>query len=72
MDKWVPALRLTGIGFYIAICIVGGTLLGWWLGDKQPIFMIIGLVAGLILAVYGVYRMIRSVINEQNKKGNGS
>jgi hypothetical protein len=22
MDKWMPALRLTGIGFYIAICIV--------------------------------------------------
>jgi F0F1-type ATP synthase assembly protein I len=72
MDKWVPALRLTGIGFYIAICIVGGTLLGWWLGDKQPLFMIIGLVAGLILAVYGVYRMIRSIINEQNKRENGS
>jgi F0F1-type ATP synthase assembly protein I len=71
MDRWVPALRLTGIGFYIAICIVGGTLLGWWLGDKKPLFMIIGLVVGLIVAVYGVYRMIRSIIDEQKKRENG-
>jgi F0F1-type ATP synthase assembly protein I len=71
MDKWIPALRLTGIGFYIAICIVGGTLVGWWLGDKKPLFMIIGLVVGLIVAVYGVYRMIRSIIDEQKKRENG-
>jgi F0F1-type ATP synthase assembly protein I len=70
MDKWIPALRLTGIGFYIATCIVGGTLIGWWLGDKQPVYMIIGLVVGLILAVYGVYRMIRGIIDEQKKREN--
>jgi ATP synthase protein I len=70
MDKWIPALRLTGIGFYIAFCIVGGTLIGWWLGDKQPLYMILGLVAGLIVAFYGVYRMIRSIINEQKKREN--
>ncbi|MHB8104814.1 MAG: AtpZ/AtpI family protein [Dehalococcoidales bacterium] len=71
MNKWIPALRLTGIGFYIAICIVGGTLTGWWLGGKKPLFMIIGLVAGLIIAIYGVYRMIRSVVNEQKNRENG-
>jgi ATP synthase protein I len=70
MDKWIPALRLTGIGFYIAFCIVGGTLIGLWLGDKQPLYMILGLVAGLIVAFYGVYRMIRSIINEQKKREN--
>jgi F0F1-type ATP synthase assembly protein I len=71
MDKWIPALRLTGIGFYIAACIVGGTLAGWWLGGKRPFFTILGLVAGLVIAVYGVYRMIRSFINEQKDKENG-
>ncbi len=70
MDKWIPALRLTGIGFYIVICIVGCTFVGWWLGDKKPIFIIVGLVVGLILAVYGVYQMVRGVINEQKNKGN--
>ena len=66
MDKWMPALRLTGIGFYIAACIVGGTLLGWWLGDKKPVFMITGLIIGLIIAVYGVYRMIKPLMNQKN------
>ena len=71
MNKWIPALRLTGIGFYIATCIVGGTLAGWWLGDKKPLFMIIGLVLGLIIAVYGVYRMIRPLMKNNQDKENG-
>ena len=70
MDKWLPALKLTGIGFYVAICIAGGALIGWWLGDKQPLFTIIGLLAGLIIAIYGVYSMIRSIIKEQKNKEN--
>ena len=71
MDKWVPALKLTGIGFYVATCIVGGAFLGWWLGDKQPLYIIIGLVAGLLIAGYGVYRMLRSLINEQKNQEQG-
>ncbi len=71
MDKWIPALKVTGIGFYIATCIVGGTLIGWWLGDKMTIFMIIGLLAGLIIAVYGGYRMIRPLMNNKQDKENG-
>jgi uncharacterized ion transporter superfamily protein YfcC len=71
MDKWLPALKLTGIGFYVATCIAGGALLGWWLGEKQALYIIIGLVVGLIIAAYGVYRMIRSVINEEKDGENG-
>ena len=72
MEKWVPALKVTGIGFYIATCIVGGTLIGWWLGGERPLYMIIGLVAGLVIAVYGVYRMIKPLIKNNQDKGNGS
>lgn len=68
MYKWLPALKLTGIGFYVATCIAGGTFLGWWLGDKQPLYIIIGLVIGLVIAGYGVYHMLRSVIKEQNSQ----
>jgi F0F1-type ATP synthase assembly protein I len=71
MDKWVPALKLTGIGFYVATCIVGGAFVGWWLGDKQPLYIVIGLVAGLIIAGYGVYRMLRSLIDEQKNQEKG-
>lgn len=68
MDKWLPALKLTGIGFYVATCIVGGALIGWWLGDKQLLYIMIGLVAGVLIAGYGVYRMLRSIINEQKNQ----
>ncbi len=68
MNKWLPALRVTGIGFYIATCIAGGTLIGWWLGDKRPLYTIIGLGAGLVLAIYGAYRMMRPLLNTNNKE----
>jgi ATP synthase protein I len=72
MDKWMPALRITGIGFYIAACIVGGILVGWWLGDKKPVFVIIGLIIGLAVAGYGVYRMIKPLVDDKkNTKENG-
>jgi ATP synthase protein I len=72
MDKWMPALRITGIGFYIAACIVGGILIGWWLGDENPVFVIIGLIIGLAVAGYGVYRMIKPLVDDKkNTKENG-
>ena len=73
MKNWVPAFQLLGIGFYVATCITGGILVGRWLGGKQTVFMIIGLVVGLILAFYGAYKMIKPVIDnyKNNDKGNG-
>jgi hypothetical protein len=71
MNKWLPALRVTGIGFYIATCIAGGTIIGWWLGGKKPFYILIGLLVGLVLAVYGAYRMIRPLIKADNNKENG-
>jgi len=71
MDKWLPAIKLTGIGFYVATCIVGGAFIGWWLGNKQPLYIVIGLVAGLLIAGYGVYRMMRSLIKEQKNQEKG-
>ena len=69
MNKWIPALQVTGIGFYIAACIVGGALIGRWLGGK--LYMIVGLLVGLILAVYGAYRMILPLIKTRDDKENG-
>jgi F0F1-type ATP synthase assembly protein I len=75
MKNWVPAFQLLGIGFYVAACIAGGILGGWWLGGKKPVFVIIGLVIGLVLAVVGVYRMIKPLMNNiknnKNDKDNG-
>lgn len=75
MNTWVPALRLTGIGFYIAICILLGTGAGLWLDSKfttSPVFTVIGLFAGMALAGYGVYRMLRQILNNKNNGENHS
>jgi hypothetical protein len=68
MKKWVPAFQFLGIGFYIATCIGGGIMLGWWLGAKKPVFVIAGLVFGMILAFIGVYSMVKPLLSNKNGK----
>jgi len=72
MSRWVAALRLIGVGWYIGICIVLGVLGGLWLDNKfntKPILAIVGLVLGIILAFYGVYHMLLPLIrNKKNKE----
>ncbi len=74
MNRWVAALRLTGVGFYIAACIVLGIFAGLWLDNKLntgPLFMIGGLLVGLAVAIYGVYRMIQPLMSNKHDKENG-
>jgi ATP synthase protein I len=71
MNRWAAAFRLTGIGFYIAACILIGIFVGLWLDSKlhtTPLFILLGLVLGLGLAVFGVYRMIRPLLGKQGKE----
>ena len=71
MSRWVEAMRLVGVGFYIGVCIVGGTWLGWWLSGGNPVFIIIGLVVGLAVAGVGVYQMLRPLMSSKKDKENG-
>jgi ATP synthase protein I len=74
MSRWVAALRLTGVGFFIGACIVLGTFAGLWLDgklDTKPIFMIVGLLCGLVVAFYGVYQMLRPLMSNRRDKENG-
>ncbi len=73
MPRWVAALRLTGVGFFIGFCILLGILGGLWLDQKlttTPVFAIIGLLMGLALAVYGVYRMLLPLLSNRRNKEN--
>jgi len=73
MSRWVAALRLTGVGFFIGACILLGTFGGLWLDGKlttSPLFMMVGLFAGLAVAAYGVYQMIRPLMNNKQDKEN--
>ena len=77
MPWWVLALRLSGLGFYIAICIVGGIALGVWLDSvfgTRVIFMLVGLLLGCTSAFYGTYRMVNPLLGDiggHGKSGNG-
>ena len=73
MSRWVAALRLTGVGFFIGACILLGTFAGLWLDGKlntKPFLMIGGLLAGLAVATYGVYQMIRPLMSDKRDKEN--
>ncbi|MCY3888223.1 MAG: AtpZ/AtpI family protein [Chloroflexi bacterium] len=55
-----------GIGWYFATCIVLGTLGGLWLDgqvDAKPLFTLLGILLGMIVAAWGAYRMLKNVMS---------
>ena len=65
-------MRLVGVGWYVGVCIVLGVLGGFWLDSKfntKPILVIVGLILGVLIAFYGVYRMILPNISKKQNKG---
>ena len=73
MKRWVAALGLTGIGFFVAGSIICGVLGGRWLDNKlnsEPVFIIVGLILGIVVAFYGLYSMLRPFINNKQNRGN--
>ena len=77
MPQWVvTALRLTGLGWFVAVCIVIGILGGLWLGNvtgQVAIFVLAGTIVGSVVAFYGVYRMILpAVYGSKNPNRSGT
>ena len=59
-------LRLLGIGWYVALCIIGGGIGGFWLDrwlDTGPALTLTGILAGVAAAVVGMYRMLMAVLS---------
>ena len=71
MPPWVIiALRLTGLGWYVAACIVLGIIGGVWLGKltgQVALLVLAGTVIGSVVAFYGVYRMVLPAIYGPNR-----
>ena len=71
MQRLSPALRLMGLGWYFVLVIVGGVLggvaLDSWLNTK-PVFTLLGLAGGLVLAFWGGYFLLMEAIG----RGRGS
>ena len=74
MKRWAAPLRVVGVGWYIAICIALGLGVGFWLdriADTVPLLTLIGLGFGLLLAFFGVYRMLLPALRQERDKDRG-
>ena len=78
MNLWVLAVRLTGLGWYVALCIVFGVVGGLALDgllETKPLFMLLGILLGSVVAFWGLYKMVQPLMNAtatQGKNDNGS
>jgi len=68
MIRLPPTIRLMGLGFYIAACIVGGVFGGLQLDellDTGRLFAALGLFVGLAVAFAGGYLLLMEVLNKR-------
>ena len=65
MPPWAVALRVTGLGWYVVVCLVGGAAAGValdrWL-DTEIVFTLLGLALGIVVAAFGAYRMLTPLL----------
>ena len=67
-------LRLLGVGWYVGICIGMGGIGGRWLdqqADLTPVFTLLGLGLGILLAFAGMYRMLVALLTEDTESDAG-
>ena len=70
MQRLTPAIQLLGLGSYVAVCIAGGTIGGYFLDGALGtgrILTLAGLALGLVAAFYGGYRMLMDTIADINR-----
>ena len=68
---WLMALKLTGLGWYVALCILAGVILGIWIDriyNTTPIVTVVGTVLGSTLAFWGLYRMVVPIFYGSSKQ----
>jgi hypothetical protein len=67
MQRLTPAVQLLGLGSYVAVCIAGGTIGGYFLDEvfgTGKALTLAGLGLGLAAAFYGGYRMLMDTVRE--------
>ena len=61
------------MGWYVGLCIFLGVWGGLWLDNRlnsKPVLIIAGLIIGLIVAIYGVYRMLLPTMSDRQDEEN--
>ena len=64
------------VGITIVLSILIPTGIGWWLDrpeqlNTQPLYTLLGLAFGTLLAGYGLFRQLRQFLIEQKKRYEG-
>ena len=71
MNDLPPTVRLIGIGWYFAACIVIGVVGGVFL-DKllgvTPVLTFVGLALGLLSAFWGGYRLLVETLGSNSSR----
>ena len=70
--KFLVAMRLVGLGWYIAFCIILGVGGGIWLDKRlntSPLFILLGVLLGSVLAFYGIYKMVAPLLAGDDDNG---
>ena len=65
------AFKLIGWGWYLAICIVLGVMGGLWLDNllgTVPLFVLIGVILGMVVGFLGLYRMVLPLLDEKRNR----
>ena len=66
-----PLRFLLTVGWYVALSLIVPAGIGYWLDnrfDKEPLFTLIGLGIGTVIAFYGLFRMLRRYKAEQEEQ----
>ena len=72
LQGFPPSVRLIGIGWYFAVCVVLGVGVGVLLDkqfDTRPLLTLIGLAIGLVSAFYGGYLELNEVLSDLSNRG---
>ena len=74
MKEWVrPVQFLFTVGWYVALSLIIPVGIGYWLDspkmfDKRPLFTLVGLGIGTVIAFFGLFRMLLRYQAEQEEQ----
>ena len=74
LKEWVRPLQfLLTVGWYVALSLIIPVVIGYWLDrpevfDRRPLFVLIGLGVGTVIAFFGLFRMLVRYQAEQEEQ----